>query len=112
MTLIVIIFSSLFYRVNKKFFLLFYLLIWISCQFFYVGDSELLDLFDDDTGPPQTRVTRSSSFPVDPKILHRNVSQQQSLDSDDEMKIRQPVSLDDSTSVHTGMKGIHTNQFH
>lgn len=69
------------------------------------GELGILDTYDDN-GPIQTRVTRSSSFPVDPKILHRKVSPQQSLDSDEEMKVRKPASPDDSTFAHPGMKGI------
>ena len=71
-----------------------------------LGDPGLIDSYDD-SGPSQIRVRRSSSFPVDPKNLHRRVSPQPSLDSDDEMRIRKPLSPDESSSIHPGMKGMN-----
>eukprot|EP00794_Sanderia_malayensis_P020007 gene20007-21968_t len=60
----------------------------------------------DDFAMPKTRVTRSSSFPVDPKILHRKVSPQHSLDSDDELVNKKAGSPDEVTTAHPGMKDV------
>ena len=70
----------------------------------------MLDSYDD-FGNVQTRVTRSSSFPVDPKVLHRKVSPQQSLDSDDEFVSRKLGSPDEGIVAHPGMKGTSDFQF-
>ncbi|XP_065060682.1 protein Smaug homolog 2-like isoform X2 [Rhopilema esculentum] len=70
------------------------------------GDIGLLDSYDD-IGHVQTRVTRSSSFPVDPKNLHKKVSPQQSLDSDDEFLSRRFGSPDETILAQPGMKDVH-----
>ena len=67
-----------------------------------------MDSFEDFI-PTQTRVTRSSSFPVDPNMLHRKVSPQHSLDSDDEFTNRKICSTDEVTISQPGMKGMSTS---
>ncbi len=72
---------------------------------FVTAELGLQDSFDD-FAPTQTRVTRSSSFPVDPKILHRKISPQHSLDSDDEIANRKVNSSDEVLTNHPGMKDV------
>ena len=57
--------------------------------------------------PRQTRVSRSSSFPVDPKVFHAKISPQPSVDSDDDIGTRRMGSPDEmvNTNADPGMRG-------